>query len=194
MAKPGRSSEETDLNLSIAQTTEATPSNVEFERDALLRAYRHMVMAREIDALEEHFAARGEAWFQVSGAGHEAVATLAAHLGPQDWLHCHYRDKALMLTRGMTAEMFFHALFCTDGSHSRGRQMSAHMSWRDGHVLSLCGPVGNNALQSVGIAMQCKEQADALSYCAPSAMALLSKARFWRLSVPPCVTPYRFCF
>lgn len=116
-----------------------------------------MLAAREIDRLEEQFTARGEAFFHVSGAGHEAVAALASHLTPQDWLHCHYRDKALMLARGMPADMFFASLFCKERSHSRGRQMSAHMSWPEGHLLSLCGPVGNNALQAVGVAAQLRD-------------------------------------
>ncbi len=124
---------------------------------ALLDLYRHMLTAREVDRLEQQFTARGEAFFHVSGAGHEAVAALNAHLKPQDWLHCHYRDKALMLARGVTPQMFFASLFCNDGSHSRGRQMSAHMSWREGNVLSLCGPVGNNALQAVGVAAQLRD-------------------------------------
>ncbi len=120
----------------------------------LLDLYRQMLAAREVDRVEQQFTARGEAFFHVSGAGHEAVAALNPHLKPQDWLHCHYRDKALMLARGVTPEMFFASLFCNDASHSRGRQMSAHMSWREGNLLSLCGPVGNNALQAVGVAAE----------------------------------------
>jgi 2-oxoisovalerate dehydrogenase E1 component len=125
-----------------------------------------MVTAREVDRLEQQFTARGEAFFHVSGAGHEAVAALAPHLKPQDWLHCHYRDKALLLARGVTPEMFFASLFCKDTSHSRGRQMSAHMSWREGNVLSLCGPVGNNALQAVGVAAQIGGEGSPLVLCA----------------------------
>jgi 2-oxoisovalerate dehydrogenase E1 component len=117
-----------------------------------------MLTAREIDHLEQRFTARGEAFFHVSGAGHESVAALAPHLGAQDWLHCHYRDKALLLARGLTPEMFFASLFCKDASSSRGRQMSAHMSWRAGNVLSLCGPVGNNALQAIGVAAQIRSE------------------------------------
>lgn len=133
----------------------------------LLELYRHMVTAREVDRLEQQFTARGEAFFHVSGAGHEAVAALAPHLIAGDWLHCHYRDKALLLARGVTPEMFFNSLFCKDASSSRGRQMSAHMSWRAGNVLSLCGPVGNNALQAVGVAAQISDGAGApLVLCA----------------------------
>lgn len=149
------------MNLPIAEPPVRKQQDLNAHDEVMLALYRHMLTAREVDRLEEQYAARGEAFFQVSGSGHEAMAALAPHLGKQDWLHCHYRDKALMLARGMTPEMFFLALFCRDASHSRGRQMSAHMSWRAGNVLSLCGPVGNNALQAVGVAAEVKAQPDA---------------------------------
>ncbi len=114
--------------------------------------WQTMVTARWVDRVEMELVNRGEAFFHVGGAGHEASAALAAHLTPADWLHLHYRDKALMLARGIPASEFFHSLLCTAQSHSAGRQMSAHLSAPDLHVLSLVGPVGNNALQAVGVA------------------------------------------
>ena len=134
------------------------PSASTIDQSETLRLYSHMVLAREIDALEERLVNRGQAAFHVSGAGHEALAALAAHLGPQDWLHCHYRDKALMVARGLPTQAFFDNLLCSGASSSRGRQMSAHFSWRPGNVLSLCGPVGNNALQAVGIAAEVRDR------------------------------------
>lgn len=85
-----------------------------------LDLYHYMVTARTIDALEEEFVRRGEAFFQVSGAGHEGTAALSSYLIEQDWLHCHYRDKALMVARGVLPDMFFHSLFCKAKSHSGG--------------------------------------------------------------------------
>ncbi len=119
--------------------------------------YRTMVTAREMDLLEQSYTGRGEAFFHVSGAGHEAVALLNDVLGPQDWLHCHYRDKALMLARGISPEMFFLSLFNKDGSHSHGRQMNAHMSDPSRNILSIVGPVGNSALQAAGVAEAVRE-------------------------------------
>ncbi len=124
----------------------------------LLALYRAMVTAREIDLLEESYTGRGEAFFHVSGAGHEGTSLLNEYLLPEDYLHCHYRDKALMLARGVSAEMFFLALFNKDGAHSRGRQMNAHMSAPELNMLSLTGPVGNNALQAAGVATAIKQQ------------------------------------
>ncbi|MFO0869086.1 MAG: thiamine pyrophosphate-dependent enzyme [Pirellulales bacterium] len=115
----------------------------------LLRA---MLTAREIDRCEQDLVRQGRAFFHVSGAGHEASAVLAAHLTPADWLHLHYRDKALLLARGLPPEEFFLSLLCKADGHSAGRQMSAHFGCPERRVLSMVGPVGNNALQAVGVA------------------------------------------
>ena len=108
--------------------------------------------AREVDRLEMELLHRGEGFFHVGGAGHEASAALAAHLRPDDWLHLHYRDKALILARGFPARAFFDALVCNAESFSAGRQMCAHPSSARLRLLSLPGPVGNGALQAVGVA------------------------------------------
>ncbi len=111
-----------------------------------------MLTAREIDLRERLLVSQGLGHFHVNGAGHEAMAALAAHLTYQDWLHLHYRDKALLLARGLPVTEFFRSLVGHPESHSAGRQMSAHFSAPDLRVLSIVGPVGNNALQAVGIA------------------------------------------
>jgi len=129
-------------------------TNREYEMDleTLVRLYRAMVAARKIDELEEQAVRRGEAFFHVSGAGHEGVAALAPHLIDEDYLYLHYRSKALMVARGSPLRMFFDMLFCKDASPSRGRQMSAHLCDAERNILSTPGPVGNCALQAVGIA------------------------------------------
>ena len=117
-----------------------------------------MAAARRLDELEARYVSNGEAFFHVSGAGHEASCVLASFLNESDWLHLHYRDKAFMLARGLAPEQFFHSLFCNAESHSAGRQMSAHLSDPALKLLSLVGPVGNNALQAVGVAAEIKAQ------------------------------------
>ena len=69
----------------------------------MLRLHRAMFLSREIDRVEQSFIKQGLAHFHVSGAGHESTALVADYLGPQDWLHLHYRDKALLLARGGAA-------------------------------------------------------------------------------------------
>ncbi|MFP4151739.1 MAG: thiamine pyrophosphate-dependent enzyme [Alkalispirochaeta sp.] len=124
--------------------------------ETLRSLYTTMLTARHMDLIEQSYTSRGEAFFHVSGAGHEGSIALYPHLIDEDWLHCHYRDKALMLARGITPYMFFLSLFNKDESHSRGRQMNAHMSSPEHRILSIVGPVGNSALQAVGVAATVK--------------------------------------
>ncbi len=125
-----------------------------------LALYQSLVTAREIDRVEREYVRRGLAFFHAAGAGHEASAALAPHLTADDWLHCHYRDKALLVLRGLPIREFFLSLFGKAESHSAGRQMCAHLSARELNVLSIVGPVGNNALQAVGVAMEQRARAE----------------------------------
>ena len=128
--------------------------------------YRAMFMARRIDELEHEITNRGEAFFHVPGSGHEAIAALALHLNSDDWLHCHYRDKALLIARGVTPRSLFDNLYCKDSSSSRGRQMSGFCSDPRLHILSMVTPVGNNALQAAGVAAAIREHpSHPLVYC-----------------------------
>lgn len=127
----------------------------------MLRLHRAMFVAREVDRVEQDLVKQGLAHFHVSGAGHESTALLADYLGAQDWLHLHYRDKALLAARGMPIAEFFRGLLATGPSHSAGRQMSAHFSVRNLNIASMVGPVGNNALHAVGNAQAVKFHPDA---------------------------------
>lgn len=129
------------------------------DRSVLLQLYRVMQVARMVDDLESDMVRRGDAAFHIPCRGHEGIAALHFVLTPDDWIHAHYRDKALLLARGLAPEMFFHSLFCTAASHSAGRQMSEFMSHRGLHVLSAVVPVGNHALHAVGVAAAIKGRA-----------------------------------
>lgn len=113
-----------------------------------------MMSARWIDAVEEELVQRGEAFFQLGGAGHEATAVLADHLGPQDWLQPHYRSRALLVRRGVPPERFFHGLLSTAESDSAGRQMPAFLNDPELHVLPMTVPTGNGLLHAVGVARE----------------------------------------
>ncbi len=125
-----------------------------------LPVYRAMATARAIDRVEAALVRRGEAFFHVSGAGHEAVASLAAHLTEHDWLHCHYRDKALLIARGVGPRKIFASLLCRDESHSRGRQLGPFLSDRNLKILSMAGPVATNTLEAVGIAAEVRHHVE----------------------------------
>ncbi len=122
--------------------------------------YRAMLAARYVDQVEQEITARGEAFFHVAGRGHEAAAALAAHLIPSDYLHVHYRDKALVLARGWRPKGFFDAVYCNDESNSRGRQMCAHIGDKELNILSMSGPVGSAPLHAAGVAAAIKDRPD----------------------------------
>ena len=136
------------------------------DRDQLLTLYRNMLLARGIDRIEQELTSRGEAFFHLSGAGHEGTAVLADHLTSEDWLHCHYRDRALLVARGLSPRTFFDTLLCNEFSPGSGRRMSAFFNDPELHIMSMVTPTGNNALQAVGAAAAIK-QADntPLVYC-----------------------------
>ena len=128
------------------------------DSSTLLAIYRAMVTARQIDLLEQELINRGEAFFHVAGTGHEATAALAPHLHEGDYLCPHYRDKALAIARGMTAEHFFEGLHNKANSHTDGRQMCAHFSHRRLNIVTMAGPVGNATMHAVGVAHTVKDQ------------------------------------
>ena len=134
------------------------------DRTELLRLYRVMLTSRRIDELEEQMTHRGEAFFQLSGSGHEATAALGTHLHEDDWLHCHYRDRALLIARGLPVRTFFDNLLCNDHAPGRGRRMSAFMSDPALKILSMVTPTGNNALQSVWVAADVRDRTGPVSY------------------------------
>jgi 2-oxoisovalerate dehydrogenase E1 component len=123
---------------------------------SLLNTYKSMVASKESDRIESNLVNSGQANFLASSRGHEGSALLNIFLNENDWLCCHYRDKALMLARGITNEQFFYSALCKKESHSAGRQMVSHMSDRSLNITSIVGPVGNNALQAAGIAKSIK--------------------------------------
>jgi 2-oxoisovalerate dehydrogenase E1 component len=132
-----------------------------------LELYKFMLASRESDIVEAELVNSGDANFLASSRGHEGSAIVAPYLQKSDYLHCHYRDKALMLARGISNEMFFYSALAKDKSHSHGRQMVSHMSAPELNILSIVGPVGNNALPAAGIAHVIKDEVDnPIVYCA----------------------------
>ncbi len=122
------------------------------DRETKLRLLRLMTESRMGDLREQNLLRQGHGWFHVGGIGHEAVAALGLLLEEGDFLAPYYRDRALVLSRGLSTLDIALSFFGKRGSSSGGRQLPGHFSSRKHNIWTHPSPVGSHLLPACGIA------------------------------------------
>jgi 2-oxoisovalerate dehydrogenase E1 component len=121
-------------------------------KDDKLRLLRLILESRHADLREQNLIRQGKGHFHVSGMGHEGLAAVSIQMESDDYIVSYYRDRGLVLGRGMTTRQLGLEYFAKRKTGSGGRQMPSHYSDADLHIWSVPTPTGSQLLPACGIA------------------------------------------
>jgi 2-oxoisovalerate dehydrogenase E1 component len=141
--------------MAKAQTKAAPKRHRGVAADEAIEDFRCACISRAIDDREIVLRQQSKVFFQISGAGHEALyLALARDLRPgYDWFFPYYRDCALMLGLGIDPkDLLLQAVGSADDPASGGRQMPAHWSFPELHIVTQSSATGSQCIPAVGCA------------------------------------------
>ena len=117
-----------------------------------LRLLTTLLESRHGDLREQNLNRQGKGHFHVSGMGHEALAAISVQMEPDDYICPYYRDRALVLGRGVASRELALDYMAKRKGQSGGRQMPSHYSHAERHIWSVPTPTGAQLLPACGIA------------------------------------------
>ncbi len=117
-----------------------------------LRLLTTLLESRHGDLREQNLNRQGKGHFHVSGMGHEGLAALGIQLVDGDYIAPYYRDRALVLGRGVASHELALDYFAKRKGQSHGRQMPSHYSYASRGIWSVPTPTGSQLLPGCGIA------------------------------------------
>src|SRR3982750_307360 len=124
----------------------------ELTRKEKLRLLAILLESRHGDLREQNLNRQGKGHFHVSGMGHEALAAISIQLQDDDYIVPYYRDRALVLGRGVSSRQLAIDYFAKAKGESHGRQMPSHYSCAEKHIWSVPTPTGSQLLAACVIA------------------------------------------
>jgi 2-oxoisovalerate dehydrogenase E1 component len=129
-----------------------SPDMPSLSREDKLRLLTLVLESRHGDLREQNLNRQGKGHFHVSGMGHEALAALGIQLRDGDYIAGYYRDRALVLARGVASRELALDYFAKRAGQSHGRQMPSHYSYASKGIWSVPTPTGSQLLPGCGLA------------------------------------------
>jgi 2-oxoisovalerate dehydrogenase E1 component len=124
----------------------------ELSKEDKLRLLTLLLESRHGDLREQNLNRQGKGHFHVSGMGHEGLAALGIAMIEGDFVCPYYRDRGLVLGRGVASRELALDYFAKRKGQSHGRQMPSHYSYAERKIWSVPTPTGSQLLPACGIA------------------------------------------